>query len=76
MSVEEYLNKIKPYLEDVTGDLKNSDTWKIQLTITINLISSRDNNDEEHVMHSRSDNIEITMNEEADKATKELFKPC
>ena len=31
---------------------------KIQLTIAINFISSKDN-DEEHVMHSKSDNKEI-----------------
>ena len=30
---------------------------KIKLTIAINFISSKDN-DEEHVMHSKSDNIE------------------
>ena len=30
-------------------------------------------NDEEHVMHSKSDNIEIMINDEADKVTKELF---
>ena len=35
--------------------------WKIQLTIANNFISSIDN-DKEHVMHSKSDNIEIMMN--------------
>ena len=35
--VEEYLNKITPY---ITNNLKNSGTWKIQLTIIINLIYS------------------------------------
>ena len=38
-------------------DLKKSDTWKIQLTIANNFVSSIDNN-EERVMHSKSDNIE------------------
>ena len=27
LSVEEYLNKIKPYLKDIINDLKISDTW-------------------------------------------------
>ena len=36
LSVEEFLNKIRPYLKDIINDLKKSDTWKIQLTITIN----------------------------------------
>ena len=45
--------------------LKKSDTWKIQLTIAVNVISFIDN-DEELVMYSKSNNIEIMMNDEAD----------
>ena len=45
---------------------------EIQLTIANNFISSIDN-DEEHVMHSKSDNIEIMINDEADEVIKELF---
>ena len=40
----------------IINNLKKSDTWKIQLTIAINFISSKDI-DEERVMHSTSDNI-------------------
>ena len=50
MSVEEYLNKISPNLKDIIDNLEESDTWKIQLTIVSNIISSIDN-DEERVMH-------------------------
>ena len=35
-----------------------SDTWKIQLTVSISFISSKDV-EEKHVMHSMSDNIEF-----------------
>ena len=45
---------------------------EIQLTISNNFISSKDN-DEECVMHSNSDNIEIMINDEADQVIKELF---
>ena len=45
------------------------DTWKIQLTIANNFISSKDN-DEEHVMHSESDDIEIIMNDQTDEIIK------
>ena len=38
---------------------------EIQSTITINFISSIDN-DEEHVMYSKCDNTEIMMNDKAD----------
>ena len=42
LSIEEYLNKIRPYLKDIINNLKKSNTWKIQLTVAINLISSKD----------------------------------
>ena len=63
LSVEEYLNKIRPYLKDIINNLKKSDTWKIQLTIANNFISSIDN-DEERVIHSKSDSIKIMLNDE------------
>ena len=69
--VKEHLSKIKLYLKD-TSNLKKSDTWKIQFTISDDFISSIDN-DEKHVMHSKSDNIEIMINDEADEVIKELF---
>ena len=72
LSVGKYLNKISPYLKVIINNLKKSDTSKIQLTIANNFISSIDN-DEERVMHSKSDNIEIMINDEADEVIKELF---
>ena len=29
LSVDEYLNRIKPYLRNIIIDLQNFDTWKI-----------------------------------------------
>ena len=49
LSVEEYLNKIRTYLKDIMNNPKKSNSWKIQLAIEINLISSI-NDDEECVM--------------------------
>ena len=46
--------------------LKKSDTWKIQLTLANNFISSIDNDEE-------GDNIEIMTNDEADEVIKERF---
>ena len=47
------LNKVSPHLKDVIiNNLKKSSTWKIQLTITNNYISSIDN-DKERVIHSK-----------------------
>ena len=69
MSVEEYLDKIRPYLNDFINNLKRSDTWKIQLTIAKSFIYSTDH-DEESVIHSKSDNIEIMINDKADEVIK------
>ena len=47
--------------------------WKIQLTMSINFISSKDS-DETRNMHTKSDNIEIMMGSETDDIVGELFK--
>ena len=52
---------------------KQYHTWKNQLTISINFMSSKDN-DEERVMHSRSNNIELMINDKWDKVIEELFQ--
>ena len=46
--------------------------WKIHLTIANNFTSSTDNNIK-HVMHSKSDSIEIMINDETYKVIKERF---
>ena len=43
------------------------------MTVAINFISSIDIN-EEHVIHSKSHNKEIRINDEADEVIKNLFK--
>ena len=73
LSGKEYLDKIKPYLSDIIINLWKSDTWKIQLTIAINFISS-ENVDELHVMHSKSDNIELMPYDNANGVVNELFE--
>ena len=60
LSLDEYLNKIETYLRNTIINLQNSDTWKIQLTIAINFISSK-YTEEERVIHLSSDNIEFTI---------------
>ena len=53
-------------------DLQNSDTWKIHLTIAINFISLN-NAEEEHVMHSRSNNIKFISYNDVNKVVHGLF---
>ena len=73
LSLDEYLNKIRPYLRNITLDLQNSDTWKIQLKITINFISLKDV-EEERVMHSRSNHIKFTSYNDANGIAGEIFE--
>ena len=71
LSVEQYLKKI-PYLKDIINNLKRSVKWKIQLTIPINYISSRDN-DEERLMYSKTDSTEIMINDKASELLKNFL---
>ena len=54
--LEEYFNKIKPYLRDIIIGLQESDTWKIHLAIAIDFIPSKDTG-KECVMHSKSNTV-------------------
>ena len=50
---------------------KTSSEWKIQLTMAINFISSKDS-DETRTMHTKSNNIEIMIGSETDEIIKKL----
>ena len=52
---------------------KTQSEWKIQLTMTINFISSKDSN-ETCTMHTKSNNVEIMMGSETDAIIEELFE--
>ena len=72
-SLDGYLNKIESYLRNIIISLNNSDTWKIQLTITINFISSKDT-EEERVKRLSRDNIKFTSDSEVNYVIEKLFK--
>ena len=73
LSVWQYCNKTRSYLKDIVNNPKKSDSCKIQLTIANNFISSTDY-DEDHVMYSKSETIEIMINDETDEVIKQLFR--
>ena len=55
-------------------DLKEkSDIWKIQLTIAINFMFSKEN-DGERVMNSKSDSIENMINDKENEDMEESFE--
>ena len=60
LSPKEYLDIIRPYLNDMINDHKTQSEWKIHLTMQINFISSKDS-EETRTMHTKSSNIEIVM---------------
>ena len=51
---------------------KTQSEWKIQLTMAINFISSKDSN-ETRTMHTKSSNAEIMMGSETDEIIEIIF---
>ena len=60
-------------MKDFRNNLKKFDASKIQLKIAINFTSFKDT-DKERLMHSKSDNIEIMINDKVDKVIHKLFQ--
>ena len=73
LSVKEYLDMIRPYLSDMINDHRTQGEWKIQLTLSINFMSSKDS-EETRTIHAKSHNVEIMMDSKTDEIIKELFK--
>ena len=73
MSPKEYLDIIRPYTGDMIIGYKTQGEWKIQLTMSIIFISSKDS-DKICNLHTRSNNIEIMMVNETDEIIDELFE--
>ena len=74
LTINEYLDMIKPYLSDIVNDHKTQGEWKTHLTMAINFISSKEDSDETRTMHTKSNNLEIMMGSEADEIIEEIFK--
>ena len=51
---------------------ETSSEWKIQLTMTINFISSKDS-DEARTVHTKSNNVEIMIGSKTDEIIEDLF---
>ena len=60
-------------MRNIIIDFLNSDTWKIQLTIAIDSVSSKDV-EEERVMRSTSDNKNLTHYKDVNEVINELFE--
>ena len=65
---------IRPYLVDMINDYKNKGEWIIQLSAEINFIFSEPDSDETHIMHTKSDNLEIMIGNDTNEVIEDLFK--
>ena len=74
LTVNKYLDMIRPYLVDVINDHKTQSEWKIQLTAAINFISSKPDSDETRIMHAKGGNIEIMIGSETNEVIEELLE--
>ena len=73
LSIKEYFNMVRPYLRDIINDYKSQGEWKIQLTMIINFISSKDY-DEIRTMRAKSNNIKIMMGNETYEIIENLLE--
>ena len=72
LSVKEYLDMIRQYLSDITNNHKTQNEWKIQLSLTINFVSSKDFK-ETRTIYTNSDNTDIIIGYETDQIIEEFF---
>ena len=74
LTLKEYLALIENYLRKLINCYKSKGEWKVQLIPEINFISLKPGSDKTHIMHTRSDNIEIMIGDDNDDIIEELFK--
>ena len=61
------------FLKYIITDLKESGISKVQLRFAVNFIFSKDI-DEEEIVHSKSDNIEVMTHNNANEVVNEIFE--
>ena len=74
LSFMEYLNLIKPYLEDLINEKKNKGEWKLQLTAKISFVSVKPDSDETRLMYTRSDPEEFMNGSETEEIIESLYR--
>ena len=74
LSFTEYLDFIKPYLEDLINEKKNQDERKLQLTARISFVSLNPDSDETRLMHARSNSAEFMNGSETEEIIESLYR--
>ena len=71
LEIKGYLEKLRPHLYDMIGDLKNSGKWKINLSS--NLIYTATESNEKSTMYSKSDSDISTISNDTDEIIEEYI---
>ena len=74
LSFDEYLELIKPYLNDLVNLYKAKGEWKLQLSAEISFVSQTPGSDETCIMYSRSIPEEIMSGSETEEIMEKLIK--
>ena len=72
LSFDEYLELIKPYLNDLINVYQTKGEWKLQLSAEISFVSQKPDSDETHVMYTRSFCEEIMSGSETEEIIEKL----
>ena len=73
LSFEEYINSIKPYLNDLINNKKDEGEWILQLSAEISFVSQKPGSDETPVMYTRSIYEEIMSGGETEEITEKFI---
>ena len=74
LSFEEYLELIKPYLNDLINVYKAKGEWKLQLSAEISFVSQKPGSDETRIMYNRSIPEEIMSRSETEEIMEKRIK--
>ena len=70
----EYLDLIRPYLEDLINAKNDKGEWKLQLTAQINFVSLKPGSYETCLMHTRSVSMEFMSASETEEIVEALYR--
>ena len=73
LSFEEYINLIKPYLNDLRNDKKDKGEWKLQLSAEISFVSLKPDSDKKRVMYTKSISEEFMIGSGTEEITEKVF---
>ena len=74
LSFNEYLELIKPYLNDLINVYKAKGEWKLQMSVEISFFSQKPGSDETRIMYNRSTPGEIMSGSETEEIMEKIIR--